>query len=236
MRDELVANMGPEKSVIVLIGGGHASGKRSTALLLKEKLDIKLKGSKVPVKLVNMADFEDKPTTSYSSTKPLAITLDYNEKPPILKPLRFDFVKLKAHLSSDSAIFIVYGLYALYDRSLRELSDIKVFISSDPDVRLIRWINRDVVNGSLTLNFILNSYLQGARKEMSDYITTTKEFADVIMPRGPESNAVDLIIGGVLKNLNNYNSLHHDTHLRPLDDSRVLKSFDSMKYNFYELN
>lgn len=236
--------MSSTKSVIVLIGGGHASGKTTTAALLKEELEKTLGNSPIKVELVDMSDYEERCTTIYSSTIPTAITIDPNEKKqPSMKPSRFDFVKIRSFLQGNAikhsqTIYLVYGLYALYDRELREMSDIKVFISSDADVRLIRWINRDVINGKkLSLNYVLNSYLQGSKQEMSDYIITTKEYADVIMPRGADSNAVKLILDGVFKNLNNVKyGLNIESYLRPIDDTMVYDQYHGMKHNYYELN
>lgn len=235
--------MSSGKSVVVLIGGGHASGKKTTAVLLKEELEKTLGNSPIKVELVDMSNYEDKSTDVYSTTVPTAITIDHNEKKPALKPSRFDFEKIRSFLQGSptehsQTIYLVYGLYALYDRQLREMSDIKVFISSDADVRLIRWINRDVINGAkVSLNLVLNSYLQGSRQEMSDYIITTKEYADVIMPRGADSNAVQLILDGVFKNLNNVKyGGHIESHLRPHDDAVVYDQYHGTKHNYYDLN
>jgi uridine kinase len=236
--------MSSGKSVIVLIGGGHACGKKTTAMLLKQELEKTLVNSSINVELVDMSDYEEKSTVNYSSTTTNAITIDNYEKlQAALKPSRFDFVKIRSFLQNNESkqsqtIYLVYGLYALYDKQLRDMSNIKVFISSDADVRLIRWIKRDVVNGEkLTLNYVLNSYLQGAKQEMNNYIITTKEYADVIMPRGADSNAVNLILDGVFKNLYNVKyGLNIESFLRPSDDSRVYDQYHVMKHNYYELN
>ncbi|EMG47819.1 Uridine kinase [Candida maltosa Xu316] len=136
----------------------------------------------------------------FACDKSAAISINNNtDKFPRLKPSRFQFDALKAELLQNletpvdqpQKILIVHGLYALYDKELRDMSHIKVFIDSDPDTRLIRWIRRDVLKNNIdTLEGVINAYLLGARSEMSDFIFPTKEFADVIMPRGAESNAV----------------------------------------------
>lgn len=236
--------MSSGKSVIVLIGGGHACGKKTTAMLLKQELEKTLVNSSINVELVDMSDYEEKSTVNYSSTTTTAISIDnYEKRQSALKPSRFDFVKIRSFLQNNESnqsqtIYLVYGLYALYDKQLRDMSNIKVFISSDADVRLIRWIKRDVVNGEkLTLNYVLNSYLQGAKQEMNNYIITTKEYADVIMPRGADSNAVNLILDGVFKNLYNVKyGLNIESYLRPSDDSPVYDQYHDMKHNYYELN
>lgn len=245
------------KSIIVLLGGGHASGKKTTALSLQEELLSSVPQGIVDVKVIDMNHYKDDGKTSidssqFSSSKSAAITVSNDcEQYPRLKPSRFKFDKLKADLLADveskigepQKILIVHGLYALYDKEIRKMSHIKVFIDSDPDTRLIRWIRRDVLNDQVdSLEGVINAYLLGARSEMSDFIFPTKEFADVIMPRGAEPNAVRLVIDGIKLYVNDkhvHNEKLHlpENYLRPNEVSNFRKErFDVQKNKFYELN
>lgn len=238
----------PLKSVIILIAGGHAAGKRTTARLLQKELAA-LCGPGLEVHKIDMSDFETSPESSYSQSKSAAITVGTGDGlNPALKPSRFDFGALKAVLSENSLaspglpqkVFIVHGLYALYDKELRDMSQLRVFIAGDPDTRLIRWIRRDVVQAEshASLESVINQYLQGARPEMSDYIFPTKEFADVVMPRGAEANAVNLIVDGTMPYLERgkgYSAVLVSTeHLR--SRNLMTERFDNQKGKFYELN
>lgn len=238
--------------IIILIGGGHAVGKRTTANLLKEEIQFSLPDVDFDIKIIDLDDYkEEEPKRDYSTSKSAAITLPLNSdtKYPPLKPSRFDFEKLRKYLLQDSKIdlksqqiLIVHGLYALYDKAVRDISHIKVFLTSDPDTRLIRWIRRDVLdpNKNLALESVINAYLQGARAEMSDFIFPTKEFADVILPRGAEKNAIRLIVDGVIPLLPEDDQpqnafLPRANYLRPtvgFDSER----FDGQKGKFYELS
>lgn len=192
-------------SLLVLIGGGHASGKKTAAKSLKQELQKTY--ASLDIQLIDMEKYlKSEPainSSQYSSSKSIAITVNGisdNEFPP-LKPSRFDFDALKRDLKSllskQGSIIIVHGLYALYDKEIRDMSKIKVFISSDADTRLIRWIKRDVVEKGDGLASVINHYLQGARAEMSDFINPTKEFSDVIMPTGPETSSINLLVDGI---------------------------------------
>lgn len=194
-------------SLLVLIGGGHASGKKTAATALKEELQNTYERATLNIQLIDMEKYlksEDAINAShYSSSKSVAITvngINENEFPP-LKPSRYDLDALKKDLntllSTPGSIIIVHGLYALYDKDIRNMSKIKVFISSDADTRLIRWIKRDVVEKKGTLAAVINRYLQGARAEMSDFINPTKGFSDVIMPTGPETSSIKLLVDGI---------------------------------------
>lgn len=228
-----------DKLILVLIGGGHACGKKTAAYALKDQLQEIFKGKPLRIDLKDMADYEktsqDIKQEVYSSSKSMAITVqDASEMQfPPLKPSRFDFDRLKADIkasqsTSGAEILIVHGLYALYDKELRDMSNIKVFISSDADTRLIRWIRRDVVGGDESLETVINRYLQGARAEMSDFIIPTKVYSDVIMPLGPEPNAIKLLVDGISPYISKQES--HTPHLRSGD----------LSYNenrsYYELN
>lgn len=163
------------------------------------------------VALWDMEDYNtDTPTHSALSSYS-AITVD-SSACVAKKPSRYDIPRLKRDLEADAAdhtrtIHVVHGLYALYDKLLRDMALIKVFMTSDPDTRLVRWIRRDVVDGGAPLESVIFSYLKGARQEMQEFIFPTKEMADIIMPRGAEQNGAGLIVDGIVAHLS----------LRPLD-------------------
>ncbi|RLV96294.1 putative uridine kinase DAS2 [Spathaspora sp. JA1] len=246
------------RSIIVLIGGGHAAGKKTTAIALKQEILTKIPANNIEVEIIDMNLFKEGCNTSidtseyYNQGKSAAITVNkdlFHDQFPRLKPSRFQFDKLKQSLRSKldvptnqpQKVLIVHGLYALYDKEIRDMSNIKVFIDSDSDTRLIRWIRRDVVeNGTNTLETVINAYLLGARKEMSDFIFPTKEFADVIMPKGTaESNAVKLVIDGIMLYLTDKYLQPEKMYLhslRPTELSLEKERFDIQKNKFYELN
>ncbi|ODV81421.1 P-loop containing nucleoside triphosphate hydrolase protein [Suhomyces tanzawaensis NRRL Y-17324] len=237
-------------SIVVLIGGGHAAGKLTTAKLLKQEIESSM-AHEPAVELIDLRSYEIKvqDNADVLNSKASAITVNKNgSSAPALKPSRFQFSKLKQYLAEQKTtpenniqkVFIVHGLYALYDKELRDMSHMKVFIDSDADTRLIRWIRRDITNNKepATLEYVINSYLQGARTEMSDYIFPTKEFADVIMPRGAEANAVKLIFDGILLNLEDKSLVSTERvrgNLRPTGHFDMEK-FDDQKNKFYTLN
>lgn len=241
--------MDTNASALVLIGGGHAAGKKTTALAIEK--GIRQLAEHVPaIEVVDMNTYMDpSAVTTLEDSKNSAITVG-TKKLLALKPSRFDFQRLKADISASLAaaadsldhvqkLIIVHGLYALYDKELRDMSQIKVFIGGDSDTRLIRWIRRDVLGTkTVSLEKVVNSYLHGAKQEMSDYIFPTKEQADVIMPRGAELNAISLIIDGILPYLKQERMSEPSSSnvLRPHDKSFHTERFDNQKNKYYELN
>ncbi|KAF3988448.1 hypothetical protein FT663_03300 [Candidozyma haemuli var. vulneris] len=237
-------------AVVVLIGGGHAAGKRTTARWIKEDLG-KVVSSPLEVEVIDMDDYCNQKSLSVGQDhdKNSAITVTANRAVESLKPSRFDFAALQRHIeeataasSSLTKVIIVHGLYALYEKAIRDLSQIKVFISGDADARLIRWIRRDVLGEvkKAQLENIINAYLHGAKQEMNDYIFPTKEQADVIMPRGAEPNAIALIVDGLLPYLGPLANERmpeptSSNILRPSDHSFKNEKFDAQKRKYYDV-
>lgn len=182
--------------VVVLIGGGHGLGKCTTAAKLRDNLE----NSDAKVALVNMADFETPVTDDWDNGDQRVILVDKSGvSHTALKPLRFDFDQILAKvlkLAGDYSVVIVHGLYALHDRRLRNIAQLKVYLHGDPDTRLIRWLRRDVVLGKYLLGRVLNYYVEGAKQEMTEYVMPTKEYADIILP-GAEETAVQLIVDSI---------------------------------------
>lgn len=234
-------------SALVLIGGGHAAGKKTLASSLKELVENIAKSS-VVIDIINMESYMDPNTvTTAKAGQRAAITVG-DKQLLHLKPSRFDFDALKKDVASTLVcttddkhkLVIVHGLYALYDKDLCEQAQIKVYVGSDADTRLIRWIRRDVLSKDATkpsdLEWVIGTYLHGAREEMRDYIFPTKERADVILPRGAETNAVSLIADGVLSSLGSSGLEPTSPILRPYESSFQTERFDNEKGKYYELN
>ncbi|CAN6608596.1 putative uridine kinase Das2p [Trichomonascus vanleenenianus] len=166
-------------------------------------------------------------------------------------PQRVDFETLKVRLedlqalddspSAVQSIVIVEGLYALYDQEIRDSAIMKVFVDSDADTRLSRWVLRDTKGDESKLGAILECYLTKARPEMNEFILPTKQFADVILPRGSEESGIELISTGVLDRIKEdlyvESAGHHILHS---GDSSVVdlrkESFLEQSQRFYDVS
>ena len=233
-------------SVLILIGGGHASGKRTMAHMLSDTVKSTWIDAGMEIAIWDMEKYNTEKDNQAAVTSYSAIAIDSTGN-LVKKPSRYDIGQLKKDLKEDMSgipsgsqkIYFVHGFYALYDKELRDMSPIKVFMSSDPGTRLIRWIRRDVVEGKSSLESVIYSYLKGARQEMQDFIFPTKEMADVIMPRGAEHNAASLIVDGIVSHLTQkpLDKLYAGgASLRPTS-SNVFggEVLDNQKATFYDL-
>lgn len=81
-------------------------------------------------------------------------------------------------------VIIVEGIMALYRKELRDLMDLKIFVDADPDERLIRVIERDVIERGKTAREVMSKYRRVLKPMHRQFIEPTKEYADLIIPQG----------------------------------------------------
>ncbi|HEX9974611.1 MAG TPA: uridine kinase [bacterium] len=91
-------------------------------------------------------------------------------------------------------VIVLEGILILHDPELRKLMDIKVYVDTDDDVRLIRRIRRDVNERGRSLDSILDQYENSVRPMQLQFIEPTKRYADIIIPEGGYNLvAIDLL-------------------------------------------
>jgi len=84
-------------------------------------------------------------------------------------------------------IVIIEGLHVLSDEKLRSLIDIKVFVDTDPDVRILRRVLRDIEERGRTIQSIHKQYLTSVKPMHEAFIEPSKKYADIIIPEGGEN-------------------------------------------------
>ena len=95
-------------------------------------------------------------------------------------------------------IVVVEGILVLYEPQLRERFDLKLYIDTDADLRLIRRMQRDVVERARTPDSIIEQYLTTVRPAHEQFIEPSKRYADVIFPQGGLNEpALDVLLARV---------------------------------------
>ncbi|MCR5159339.1 MAG: uridine kinase [Prevotella sp.] len=84
-------------------------------------------------------------------------------------------------------VIIIEGIMTLHYKRLRDMMDLKIFVDTDSDVRLIRNIRRDVVERGRTVEMVLNRYEKVLKPMHEQFIEPTKKFADLIIPWGGDN-------------------------------------------------
>lgn len=99
-------------------------------------------------------------------------------------------------------VIIVEGILVLTNAELRKMMDLKVFVDADADDRLIRVINRDILERGRSVNKVMERYEQTVKPMHVQFIEPTKRFADIIVPQGGNNHiAIEILTNYIEKNL-----------------------------------
>ena len=202
--------------LIIGIAGGTGSGKTTVVKKISEKLP-----GKDVVILAQDSYYRD------SSDKPLEERLEMNFDHPdsIEWELLVQHLKtLKSGKNIEQPIYsyltctraketipikpckvvIVEGILILTSPELREMLDLKVYVDADADDRLIRVINRDIVERGRSVNKVMERYEQTVKPMHLQFIEPTKRFANIIVPQGGNNEiAIDILTKFILEFLKN---------------------------------
>lgn len=109
-----------------------------------------------------------------------------------------DFVTIEP-----AKVIIVEGILILADKELCDEMDIRVFVDTDADVRILRRIIRDVKKRGRTLDSVVDQYLTTVKPMHEAFVEPSKKNAHVIIPEGGRNQvALDMVIGRIEKHLN----------------------------------
>jgi uridine kinase len=91
-------------------------------------------------------------------------------------------------------VIIIEGIMALYDKKLRDLMDLKIFVDAGSDERLLRVITRDIVERGHPLEMLVDKYRNILKPMHDEFIEPTKQFADIIIPNsGNNDKAISMM-------------------------------------------
>ncbi len=192
--------------IVIGVTGGSGSGKTSVSRsILKqfEGLSVMLLEQDFYYKDQSHLPFEERLKTNYDHPLAFDTPLLINDLKKLIrgesieKPV-YDYER---HTRSSEVIhqeprdvIIVEGILILENQELRELMDIKVYVDTDDDIRIIRRIQRDISERGRTLESVIQQYLSVVKPMHEQFIEPTKKFADVIVPEGGKNQvAIDLL-------------------------------------------
>jgi len=105
--------------------------------------------------------------------------------------------------ASPKNIILIDGILIFSEPKLRNLMDIKLFVDTDDDVRLLRRLRRDILERGRNFNGVLNQYENFVRPMHLEFVEPSKRYADIIIPRGGENRValemVTALISGKLQ-------------------------------------
>lgn len=184
-----------EKMLIIGIAGGSGSGKTTIAEKLKARF-----GEEVTVlthdsyyKRTDGLTQEERAVLNYDCPDSLETDLMVSHinalkrGEPISCPI-YDFTvhnrSSEVRIVYPTKVLLLDGILVLADPELRECMDIKIFVDTPDDIRILRRIKRDVNKRGRSLESVINQYLTTVRPMHEMYVAPSRKYADIIIPEG----------------------------------------------------
>ncbi|MFD3156469.1 uridine kinase [Haloimpatiens sp. FM7330] len=195
-----------KRPIIIGISGGTGSGKSTIASEIYKKFDedcIAMIEQDSYYKDQSSMSFEERVKTNYDHPDAFdtPLLIEHLKKlmngEVVQKPI-YDFEihnrKKEAITVEPRDIIVVEGILVFQDVDLRNLLDIKIYVDTDADVRIIRRLVRDINERGRTVDSVINQYLNVVRPMHLQFIEPTKRYADIIVPEGGHNKvAIDII-------------------------------------------
>ena len=89
---------------------------------------------------------------------------------------------------------IVEGILVLYEPELRDLMDLKIYVDTDPDLRILRRLERDLKERGRSFDSVHDQYLATVRPMHLQFVEPSKRYADIVIPEGYNTGAVGTVI------------------------------------------
>ena len=189
---------------IIGITGGSGSGKSTVVKRIKERYPNAV--------LIEMDNYYKSATfvnnnniTAYNFDHPDAFDMDLmlqnladlKEGRSCMMP-QYDFVhhsRKDEYIKVDpSSIMVIDGMMVLYDKRVRNIVDLKLYVDTPADIRFIRRLKRDVAERGRTVESVIEQYTNVVRPGHYNFIEPSKAYADLIIPEGGyNDNAMEVL-------------------------------------------
>jgi uridine kinase len=182
-------------SIVIGIAGGTGSGKTTLINRIKREFndEITILSHDFYYRENSHLPFEEREKLNYDHPNSFETELmvehlkQLKEGNAIERPV-YDFVihnrREETVRVEPSKVILVEGILIFENKELLELFDIKVFVDTDADVRIIRRILRDVRERGRSLDSVINQYLTTVKLMHEEFVEPSKRNADIIIPEG----------------------------------------------------
>lgn len=191
---------------IVAVAGGSASGKSSIVKQIDQtfKDDLIVIGHDNYYKAHDDISFEERSKLNYDYPGAFDNELFYDDLIKLQNGQSIDMptydytihTRSKETIKiSPTKIILIEGILVLEDKKIRDITDTKVFIDADSDIRLQRRILRDTKERERSLESVLEQFIKQVKPMHEKYVEPTKKYADIIIPRGAKnSKGIEILI------------------------------------------
>ena len=193
-------------TMVIGIAGGTGSGKTTLTVRLKEKFgeDVSVLYHDNYYKSHSDMPFEERKKLNYDhpdafDTGRMVKDLQALCRGETIQSPTYDYT---IHDRSEvtvavkpTKVIIVEGILIFENQALRDLMDIKIFVDTDADVRILRRIMRDVKERGRSLDSVVNQYLTTVKPMHEQFVEPSKRYADIVVLEGGHNLvALDMII------------------------------------------
>jgi len=196
--------------IVVAIAGGSGSGKTTVANAILQRVGSEriaylphdayyreLTG--LPPELRQQVNFD------HPDSLETDLLIQHIEQLKRWEPIELPVYDFSTHSRTSQTIhvdarrvIIVEGILIFAEAELRKLFDIKIFVDTDPDIRFIRRLSRDISERSRTTESVIKQYLSTVRPMHLEFVEPSKRYADIIIPEGGLNIvAMDMVIARV---------------------------------------
>ena len=194
------------------IAGGSASGKTSFANLLIDTIkspNMVLITQDSYYKNFSQLAFNERANINFDHPDSIDYKLLKNHLKNLLEGKKVDIpiYDYTSHLRKEITrtinnhkIIILEGILALYDKEIRNMMDIKLYIDTDDDIRIIRRIKRDMNIRQRTFESIVKQYYNTVKPMHNQFVEPTKQYADIVLIGGGKNQiAIDIIKNQIMR-------------------------------------
>ncbi len=195
----------PDRPLFIGLAGGSGSGKTTIAEEVVDRLEGKVALVHHDAYYRNRTDlsFEQRTQVNYDHPSSLETELLVQHLEALRSGLAierptYDF---PAHLRSDETVriepapvVVVEGILVLSDAALRSELDLKIFVDTDPDLRLARRLERDIAERGRSVDSVITQYFATVRPMHIEFVEPSRRYADLIIPEGYNPAAVATVV------------------------------------------
>lgn len=191
-------------SFVVGIAGGTGAGKTTVSRLIAESVGESV--TRIPIdnyyEDLSHMDLEERSQVNYDHPDAFEWPLLREQLERLLagqsvEMPQYDFEihnrKEERETVEPTEVIILEGILSLYDDEINEMLDLRVYVETDADVRILRRIERDVIERGRDLEGVIDQYLSTVKPMHEQFIEPTKKAADLIIPEGANSVAINLL-------------------------------------------